>query len=107
AILGAAALASLWPADPWLLTLWALGLAGSALGPALLWPPRENQPAVGIVAGLVGLGVFGALAGAGHWAGLGTGSGDAWPSLVLAFPVVAAAPAAALVLWLARRAGPS
>jgi hypothetical protein len=115
AILGAAALASLWPADAWLLTLWALGLAGSALSPALLWPPRENRPAVGIVAGLVGLAVFGALTVAGHWAGLGarlgagsgTGSGDGWPSLVLAFPAVAAAPTAALVLWLARRAGPS
>jgi hypothetical protein len=70
---------------------------------------------VGIVAGLVGLGVFTALTVIGQWAasgtasgaGAGTGAGDGWPSLVLSFPVVAAAPAGALVLWLARRAGTS
>ena len=115
AILGAAALASLWPADPWLLTLWALGIAGSALGPPLLWAPSERRPAVGIAAGLVGLGVFATLALIGHLAasgaasgaGAGAGTGDSWPSLVLAFPVVAAAPAGALVLWLAHRAGTS
>lgn len=115
AILGAAALASLWPADPWLLTLWALGIAGSALGPPLLWAPSEGRPAVGIAAGVVGLGVFAALALIGQWAapgaasgaGAGAGTVDSWPSLVLAFPVVAGAPAGALVLWLARRAGTS
>jgi hypothetical protein len=66
---------------------------------------------VGIAAGLVGLGVFAALALIGQWAasgaGVGAGTGDSWPSLVLAFPVVAGAPAGALVLWLARRAGTS
>jgi len=115
AILGAAALASLWPADPWLVILWALGIAGSALGPPLLWAPPERGPAVGIAAGLVGLGVFAALALIGQWAasgaasgaGAGAGTGDSWPGIILAFPVVAAAPAGALVLWLARRAGPS
>ena len=109
AILGAEALASLWPADPWLLTLWALGVAGSALGPPLLWASSESRPAVGIAAGLVGLGVFATLTLIGQWAasGAGAGTGDGWPSLVLAFPVVVAAPAGALVLWLARRAGTS
>jgi len=101
AILGAAALASLWPADPWLITLWALGLAASSLAPAVLWPAAANRPSVATVAGLVGLIVFAALAAVGRWAGAPEG----WPSLVLAFPAVAAAPAGALVLRLAGRAG--
>jgi hypothetical protein len=62
---------------------------------------------VGIAAGLVGVGLFAALAVIGQWAASGAGAGDSWPSLVLTFPVVAAAPAGALVLWLARRAGTS
>ena len=90
-------------------SLWALGVAGSALGPPLLWASSESRPAVGIAAGLVGLGVFATLTLIGQWAasGAGAGTGDGWPSLVLAFPVVVAAPAGALVLWLARRAGTS
>jgi hypothetical protein len=49
----------------------------------------------------VGLGIFGALALAGQWTG---GGSPGWTGLLLAYPAVAAAPAAAAVLWMARRA---
>ena len=45
---------------------------------------------------------FGVLALAGQWAG---GGPPGWAGLPLAYPAVAAAPAAAGVLWMARRAG--
>ena len=52
------------------------------------------------MAGLVGFGIFAALAVAGQWArGV-----EGWAALPLMFPAVVAAPAAALVLGLARRA---
>ncbi len=44
-LFGGAALASLWPVDPWALSLLALGGAGCALGPAALWPPRHGRTA--------------------------------------------------------------
>ena len=91
-----AALASLWPVDPWALSLLALGGAGSALGPAALWPPRHARTAA--TAGVIGLIVFAGLAvvqlrGAG---GGPLGAATAYPALV-------AAPVGACVLWLARR----
>ena len=43
-LFGGAALASLWPVDPWALTLLALGGAGCALGPAALCPPPPGGP---------------------------------------------------------------
>ena len=51
--------------------------------------------------GTLGLGIFGALALAGQWTG---GGSPGWTGLPLAYPAVAAAPAAAAVLWMARRA---
>jgi len=99
AIIGGAALASLWPAEPWLLVVVALGLATSTLAPAVLWPPPAHRGQWGTWAGLVGLAVFGALSVAGQWS---RGS-ESWAGLPLAYPAVAAAPAAALVLGLARR----
>jgi len=51
------------------------------------------------VAGLVGLGIFGALALGGQW----TRGVEGWVGLPLAYPAVVAAPVAAIVLRLARR----
>jgi hypothetical protein len=100
-IIGAAALASFWPTEPWALVLLALGLAASTLAPAVLLPPSSARTRWGTWAGFVGLMVFSALALAGQWTG---GGPPGWAGLPLAFPAVAAAPAAALVLLIARRA---
>jgi hypothetical protein len=99
AILGGAALASLWPVEPWGLVLVACGLATSTLAPAVLWPPGAGRGPWGTWAGLVGLVTFAALAVAGQW----TNVSESWAGLPLAYPAVVAAPAAALVLGLARR----
>jgi hypothetical protein len=101
AIIGAAAVASLWPTEPWVLVLTALGLAASTLAPAVLLPPPAARARWGTWAGFVGLAVFGALALLGQWTG---GGSPGWAGLPLAYPAVVAAPAAALVLRLARRA---
>jgi hypothetical protein len=101
AIIGAAALASFWPAEPWMLVVIALGIAASTLAPAVLLPPPAARARWGTWAGLVGLGIFGALALAGQWTGGGL---PGWAGLPLAYPAVVAAPAASAVLWTARRA---
>jgi hypothetical protein len=101
AIIGAAAVASLWPTEPWVLVLVALGLAASTLAPAVLLPPPEARARWGTWAGFVGLALFGALALVGQWTG---GGSPGWIGLPLAYPAVVAAPAAALVLRLARHA---
>ena len=94
-LFGAAALASLWPVDPWALTLTALGGAGCALGPATLAPPRRT--ALATTAGLVGLVVFAAAAVAQL-----RGAGGGLVGAVAAYPALAGAPAGALLLWLGR-----
>ena len=99
AIVGGAALASLWPAEPWLLVASAFGLATSTLAPAVLWPPPASRAGWGTAAGLVGLLIFAVLTLAGQW----TRGSDSWGGLPLAYPAVAAAPAGAVVLLLARR----
>jgi len=101
AIIGAAAIASLWPTEPWALVLLALGLAASTLAPAVLLPPPASRVRWSTGAGLVGLATFGALALLGQWSGGGL---TGWAGLPLAYPAVIGAPAAALVLRLARRA---
>ena len=101
AIIGAAAVASLWPTEPWVLVLTALGLAASTLAPAVLLPAAAARARLGTWAGIVGLAVFCALALLGQWTG---GGSPGWAGLPLAYPAVVAAPAAALVLRLARRA---
>jgi hypothetical protein len=101
AIIGAAAVASLWPTEPWVLVLIALGLAASTLAPAVLLPPPEARARWGTWAGLVGLALFGALALLGQWTG---GGSPGWAGLPLAYPAVVAASAAAIVLRLARHA---
>jgi hypothetical protein len=100
AIVAAAAVASLWPSEPWALVLTALGLAASTLAPAVLLPAPAARARWGTWAGFVGLAVFGALALLGQWTG---GGSPGWAGLPLAYPAVVAAPAAALVLRLARR----
>ena len=98
AVFGVAAVASLWPADPWALTLLALGAAASSLAPGLLWPdPKSAGPAT--AAGLVGLVVFGALAGLAQFRGPAPGPLGA----LLTYPALAAVPAGAVALWLGRR----
>jgi hypothetical protein len=96
-LFGGAALASLWPVDPWALSLLALGGAGCALGPAALWPPRRARTAT--TAGVAGLLVFVAVAVVSLRGPAGALSGAAYPALL-------AAPAGAFVLWLGRRVRP-
>jgi len=69
------------------------------LAPAALWPPPTERARWATVAGLVGLGIFGALALGGQW----TRGVEGWVGLPLAYPAVVAAPVAAIVLRLARR----
>lgn len=101
AIIAAAAVASLWPTEPWALVLTALGLAASTLAPAVLLPAPAARARWGTCAGFVGLALFGALALLGQWTGGGL---PGWAGLPLAYPAVVAAPAAVVVLRLARRA---
>lgn len=95
-LFGGAALASLWPVDPWALSLLALGGAGSALGPAALWPPRRGRTAT--TAGVVGLLVF-----AGFAVPQLRGASGGFLGAAVAYPALVAAPAGAVVLWLGRR----
>lgn len=97
-LFGAAAVASLWPIDPWALTLLALGGAGSALAPATLWPPPPDRVPAATAAGMVGLIVFATLA-----AVQLRGAAGGLLGVVVAYPALAAAPAGACVLWVARR----
>jgi hypothetical protein len=98
-LFGGAAVASLWPVDPWALSLLALGGAGCSLGPAALWPPRHGR--TGTTAGVVGLLVFGLLA-----SGQLRGAGGTLSSAAAAYPALIAAPAGCFVLWLGRRVRP-
>lgn len=98
ALFGAAALASLWPVDPWTLTLLALGGAGCALAPATIWAPPPGRAALGTTAGVVGLVVFATLAAAQL-----RGGGGAVLGAAVGYPALAGGPAGAVVLWLGRR----
>ena len=98
-LFGGAALVSLWPVDPWALSLLALGGAGCALGPAALWPARRGRRAA--TAGVIGLIVFFGLA-----AVQLRGAGGGFLGAAVAYPALLAAPAGALVLWLDRRGRP-
>jgi hypothetical protein len=97
-LFGGAALASLWPVDPWALTLLALGAAGCALGPAALWPPPPGRAALATTAGVVGLVVFASFA-----AVQLRGSSDGLLGAAVGYPALMGAPAGALVLWLGLR----
>lgn len=98
-----AGLASLWHLDCWSLTLLALGMAASSVGPAALGSGSATPPGVATLAGLIGLGVFVALAVAGQLRGEAGGLLGA----VEAYPALAAAPAGTLALWICRRLGPA
>lgn len=96
-LFGGAALASLWPVDPWALTLLALGGAGCALGPATLWPPPPGRAALATTAGIVGLVVFATLAAAQL-----RGSESGLLGAAIGYPALVGAPVGGLVLWLGR-----
>lgn len=97
-VFGVAGVASLWPVDPWWLSMLALGGAASALAPATLWPAPAERSAAATTAGLVGLGVFAALVLAAELPG-----GGSLGAAALSYPAVVAVPAGACVLWIARR----
>ena len=98
-LFGGAAVASLWPVDPWALSLLARGGAGCVLGPAALWPPRHARTAT--TAGAIGLIVFVGLAAAQF-----RGASGGLLGAVIAYPALVAAPAGAFVLWIGRRVRP-
>ena len=87
---------ALWPADPWALTLLALGLAASVVAPILLVPARPGSARGPLGAGLIGLALFIALTLFGRL-------GDAPPDIgpLLAYPALIALPAAVVLgrLW--------
>lgn len=101
AIIALAAAASLWPLDSWMLTLWGLGLAASAILPAL--GSGARPPGAARLASVVGLAVFGALLLLGRMRGEDGGSDSALLVSVFAHPAVAALPAALVVGWLGSR----
>jgi hypothetical protein len=94
-----AALAALWPVEPWSLILGALGLGASTLAPLVFFGSPAGRP--GSAAWAVGLGLtlFLALTAVG---GLGVPSGAVAQAL-LAYPALVAAPVAAGILRVARR----
>jgi hypothetical protein len=96
-LFGGAALASLWPVDPWALTLLALGGAGCALGPATLWPPPPERKALATTAGVVSLIAFATLAAAQL-----RGSGSELLGVAIGYPALLSAPLGGLVLWFGR-----
>jgi hypothetical protein len=100
AIIALAAAASLWPLDSWTLTLWGLGLAASAILPAL--GSGARPPGAARLASVVGLAVFGGLLLLGRVRGAGGADGSALAS-VLAYPAVAAVPTALVVGWMLGR----
>lgn len=99
-IFAIAGLAAVWRLDCWSLVLLALGAAGSSLGALALAPAAAALPGLATPAGSVGLGVFSALAVMGH---LRTGT-EGVLGAVLAYPALAAVPAAILTLRACRAA---
>lgn len=96
-----AAVASLWPVDPWTLARAGLGVGAAVLVPAALWPERAARGSVGTAAGAAGLAAFALLAGIGRLL-------DPTEGVLGALCEHPAAPALAagfLVLWLAGRRG--
>jgi hypothetical protein len=83
---------ALWPAEPWALTLLALGLAASVVAPMLLVPPRPGAARGPLAAGLLGLGLFVALALMGRFGEVPAGAGP-----LMAYPALTALPAAVIL----------
>jgi hypothetical protein len=89
--------ASVWPLDPWVLTLWGMGAAASSLAPAALVVGARRAPAAA-AAGL-GFAVFAAVGAVGLLR-------DPVPGplgVVVHYPALVAAPAALALLWVSRR----
>lgn len=97
--LGAAALASAAPLDPWTWVLLALGLGASTLAPLVILPAPDRQPGAAWAAALVGLAVFLALG----VMGLVRGPVEGLLGVACGYPAAVAGPLALMVLWLARR----
>ncbi len=89
-----AGLAGLWHFDSWALVLLALGVAASAVSPGSFG--ARASPVAATVAGVIGLAVFVALAVTEQV----RGGAEGWLGAILAYPALAAVPAAALVLWI-------
>jgi hypothetical protein len=95
-----AGLAAVWRLDAWSLVLLALGGVGSSLGVLALESSAAAAPGVATVAGAVGLVVFSGLA---VIARVRPGAG-ALAGAVLAYPALAAVPAALLAFRICRSA---
>lgn len=96
-----AALAGVWHLDCWALTLLALGMAASSVGPAALGGATAS-PAVITTAGVVGLALFLALAVAGQV----RGDVEGLLGAAQAYPALMAVPIATLVLLIGRWTSP-
>jgi hypothetical protein len=95
-LVAVAALASLWPVDPWTVALLAFGLGASTLAPLAVVGVPAGRPKAAALSITVGFILFAGLAALGR---LAPGEGSA----LLAFPALIAAPVATGILWLARR----
>jgi hypothetical protein len=96
-----AGLASLWSFDAWFLTLLAMGAVASGLGPAAFARSSAPSPGADAMAGVAGLLTFAVVALAGQLRGVPAGPLGA----LFAYPALAAVPAGAIALRLARVAG--
>lgn len=94
-----AALAALWPVEPWSLLLGALGLGASTLAPLVFFASPTGRPTSAAWAVGLGLTLFLALTAVGR---LGVPSGAVAQAL-LNYPALVAAPVAAGILRVARR----
>jgi hypothetical protein len=83
---------ALWPAEPWRITLLALGLAASVVTPMLLVPPRPGSTHGPLAAGLLGLALFIALILLGRFGDVPAGAGP-----LMAYPALTALPSAVLL----------
>ena len=96
-----AGLAGLWHFDCWALVLLALGVAASSVSPGSIGS-RAASPSAATVAGAVGLVVFLGL----EVMEQVRGGAEGLLGAILAYPALAAVPAAALVLWVHRALAP-
>lgn len=103
AVVGGAALLSLWPFDPWNTVLLALGLGASTLAPLAWVGGLGEQPrAIGVALGAGGS-LFLGLTVAGQF----VAASGSWSQIAFTHPALAASPVAALLLWRLRRAQPN
>jgi hypothetical protein len=101
----AAALASLWPIDPWALALTALGAASAVLLPAALLSARAARAGVASAAGVTALVAYTLVLALGRLGGVARPAESVLGALC-EHPAVLAAPVGLLVMWLAARRPP-